>query len=338
MGLTSDGAGEAGIHGIGLIIVRDFGWVFHAQRESDWGIDAFVEVTRDGRPTGEMFALQIKAGDARVSELRKKSRWRYYGRKKHHLSYWLAFQMQVIVVLYDQEHHRAYWQPVNEETTNLTLQGFTIDVPMERRFDPDAKEELRALANQWVPHRGSSLDRVLREVGLCRQLGIPVPPTTQLWDHFALHHRDRGIAAFAYGLPLVGAAPCVPLMADQHQPVQVSFEDLRGLWSVPAETKVFVSENMLAVEVAARELGNRSHGIVALGGFPSIAVRYLLVGLNCAGASLYLHTDHDSSGERIADSLLMRNVTFDPWCPNPAPGSRYEEECLPWMLRDMAKS
>lgn len=336
MGLTSDGAGEAGIHGVGLIVVRDLGWIFRAQRESDWGIDALIEVTRDGRPTGEMLALQIKAGDARVAELQKKSRWRYYGRNKHHLSYWLAYQMPVVIVLYDQASHRAYWQPVNENTANLTPQGFTIDIPIGQSLDPRIKEYLRALSNQWVPRRGSSLDRLLREVGLCRQLGIAVPSTTQLWERFAAEEHGRRSTALAYGLPLVGVAPCVE-RAEQQDPVRISFEDLRGLWSVPPGTKVYVSENFLPVEAAAEQLRGRSHGIIALGGFPSAAVRYLLTGLYCAGANLYLHTDHDLSGERIRDSLLLRNVSFMPWCPNPAVSSGHEEECLPWMLKDMTK-
>jgi hypothetical protein len=43
------------------------GWYFREQFTHDWGIDAYVEIVRGGAPTGELIALQIKAGKSYFS-------------------------------------------------------------------------------------------------------------------------------------------------------------------------------------------------------------------------------------------------------------------------------
>jgi hypothetical protein len=54
---------EEGVHAVELIFTRDFRWIFREQPKADLGIDAYVEVCRDGEPTGSLLALQIKAGE-----------------------------------------------------------------------------------------------------------------------------------------------------------------------------------------------------------------------------------------------------------------------------------
>ena len=43
-------------------IFLEMRWLFRRQLESDFGIDAQVEVVEDGRPTGQLVAIQIKSG------------------------------------------------------------------------------------------------------------------------------------------------------------------------------------------------------------------------------------------------------------------------------------
>ena len=44
------------------------GWLFREQALHDYGIDAQVEIVIDGKPTGDLIAIQIKSGKSYFSE------------------------------------------------------------------------------------------------------------------------------------------------------------------------------------------------------------------------------------------------------------------------------
>lgn len=68
MGAESDRVGRLGGHGVALLVVGALGWKFREQHESDWGIDAIIEIAEDDRPIGRLIALQIKSGIAAISD------------------------------------------------------------------------------------------------------------------------------------------------------------------------------------------------------------------------------------------------------------------------------
>src|SRR5437899_909176 len=71
---------KLGINAVERIFL-DFGWIFRRQTEDDYGIDAIVEVAKDGLPTGRLIALQIKSG---ASYFKKRDvNYAYYGEAKH---------------------------------------------------------------------------------------------------------------------------------------------------------------------------------------------------------------------------------------------------------------
>jgi len=337
MGIASDRMGRSGVYGVALLIVSELHWKFREQHESDWGVDAIIEIADGDRPTGQLIALQIKSGDARQTQLRRDGKWTMYGRK-HHLLRWLEYQIPVVIVLYDSAHHAAYWQHVNGETAAWTPTGFKIDIPGTQRLDASSSERLRALTDQWVPHHGTPRSGALRAIAVCNAAGVPMSPTEQLWDAIVGSPASRTAAALAYRLPLTGDAPAA------HQTthgfgdvVSLSLSALRGYWKVEPDTIVFVCENPLVAEVAATTLGPRCNPLVVLNGLLSPPVEYLLLGLGACGARLRVHVDHDSSGRRIMNSLFARSVQFEQWRPN---GMRceggYEEECLPGIIDDLA--
>jgi len=47
------------------------GWLFREQYLHDYGIDAQVEIVQDGKPTGDLIAIQIKSGTCYFSECTK---------------------------------------------------------------------------------------------------------------------------------------------------------------------------------------------------------------------------------------------------------------------------
>jgi Protein of unknown function C-terminus (DUF2399) len=166
-----------------------------------------------------------------------------------------------------------------------------------------------------------------------------VPPTEQFWDLFVGEKPRLATSAVGtYCLPLMGDAPAVESVArDRNGAVTLHMDALRGLWSVPSATTVFVCENPVVIDAAAAQIGPRCPPLVALGGIPSLAVEYLLIGLGACGARLRVHVDHDEGGRRIADSLLVRSVRYERWRPNGVNcGSELEEDCLPRMLDELA--
>ena len=72
----------------------------------------------------------------------------------------------------------------------------------------------------------------------------------------------------------------------------------------------------MVIDAAAAQIGYSCPPLVALGGFPSRAAEYLLIGLGACGARLRVHVDHDETGRRIADSLIARSVRYERWRPN----------------------
>jgi len=47
------------------------GWLFREQFTHDYGIDAQVEIVRDGQPTGALIGIQIKSGESYFSDQRQ---------------------------------------------------------------------------------------------------------------------------------------------------------------------------------------------------------------------------------------------------------------------------
>ncbi|MCP2249463.1 DUF4365 domain-containing protein [Lentzea aerocolonigenes] len=341
MGPASDRVGRSGVHGVASIVLDGLGWKFREHHESDWGVDAIIEIADNDQPTGRLIALQIKAGDARTADLRRAGHWTLYGHK-HHLARWLEYSIPVLIVLYDRTRKTAHWQHVNDKTAVWTPRGFKIDIPDGQRLDASAAETIRAITDRWVPHRGSQRSRALQTIAMCGVAGVPVLPTEQLWQLFmgeaANPSRSGASAVRTYRLPLTGDAPAVASVNESPESaVTLDMDKLRGIWSVPADTTVYVCENGMVLDTAVAQLGANCQPIVLLNGFPTLAVEYLLIGLGACGARLRVHVDHDSTGHRIADSLFMRSVRFEQWCPHGLVGNaRFEEDCLPQMLGELA--
>jgi hypothetical protein len=271
--------------------------------------------------------------------MRRLGHWTMYGQKRH-LMRWLEYQLPVLLVLYDPEEHAAYWQHVNPDTARLTPEGFKITIPAAQRLDARCRQQLRSLAESWKPSRPTAGSMALQAIATCQAAGIPVPATAKLWDSIVGTNRrwSSSPPALAHRLPLRGDAPAVAAVAAAaaHDPAHLSIRALRGLWTVDPGTSIYVCENQVVIHAVANQLGASSRPLVLLGGFPSPAVEYLLIGLAASGARLKVHVDHDDTGSRIADSLFLRSVTFERWCPNtPSPDPGHEEQCLPGILREL---
>lgn len=106
-------------------IFSDFGWVFREQAIGDFGIDALVETTVNGKPTGKLIALQIKGGNSNFHET--DSSLTFYFSDTHRL-YWSNYTLPVFLILQD-SNNQMFWQVFSTDKVQKTRTRFKIDIP-----------------------------------------------------------------------------------------------------------------------------------------------------------------------------------------------------------------
>jgi hypothetical protein len=125
------------------------GWLFREQMVHDFGIDAHVEIVSDQRPTGELIAIQIKAGPSYFSKSNESAY--IFRTDEKHAEYWLGHVLPVILVLVEPSQDLLLWQELSERTLVSTGKGWKIEVPKENVLDQASLRRLRRL-NQPNPY------------------------------------------------------------------------------------------------------------------------------------------------------------------------------------------
>jgi uncharacterized protein DUF4365/phospholipase D-like protein len=138
----SDALADEGVAAVNMLF-NQLGWIFREHSKRDVGIDAQVEICRDGFVTSRLLALQIKAGESYFTAPTADG-WTY--RDDKHLDYYLAHSLPVLVVLYHAKNREAWWQHVSEETTRRTDKGWTLCVPRDQRVGEQARVSLEEIA------------------------------------------------------------------------------------------------------------------------------------------------------------------------------------------------
>ncbi|MDA9497799.1 DUF4365 domain-containing protein [Bradyrhizobium sp. CCBAU 11357] len=142
----------------------------------DVGIDAQVEICRDGLVTSRLLSVQIKAGDSYFTEPTADG-WTY--RDSKHLDYYLAHSLPVLVYPKSKE---AWWQHVSETTVRRTNRGWTLCVPRHHPLGEQARVPLEEIA-QVVPAE----ERV--KIGAVKPLRPGVADFASIYD--VLHSARR---------------------------------------------------------------------------------------------------------------------------------------------------
>jgi hypothetical protein len=124
---------RVGIYRIGTIVEEDFEWVFREQPIVDVGIDALIEKSDKGNPTGNFIALQIKSGASTVHASKKGKEYIYYMSNVHYY-YWINLDVPVLLVCHIPENKRNYWVEVNKANSTKTLKGWKISLPHKNIF------------------------------------------------------------------------------------------------------------------------------------------------------------------------------------------------------------
>lgn len=129
-----------GVNAVEGIFLKEFRWYFREQTNSDFGIDALVEIADDdGNPTGKLIALQIKSGS---SYFKKRGEdYVFYGERRH-LDYWLKHCLPVFIILRNPSSGVILWQKVEKWKVTITNRGWLITIPPTNILSHDSKQFL----------------------------------------------------------------------------------------------------------------------------------------------------------------------------------------------------
>jgi tetratricopeptide (TPR) repeat protein len=143
--------------GVGLCefrITGELGHIFREQPTSDYGVDAHVEIKREGRPTGRLIGLQLKSGRSRFGEESGEG-WKFRP-KKRHIPYWLGHSLPVYVLLVDTEDRAIYWQELSQATLQRGPRGgIYVMVPRTQTFET-AGEAWERAASRFAESAGQA--------------------------------------------------------------------------------------------------------------------------------------------------------------------------------------
>lgn len=125
---------------------RELGWVVRPQPLNDFGIDAHIELIRDGLATGRNIAAQVKAGASQFKE-EVDGGWVFRGDAKHK-DYWLGHSLPVVVVLCNLEQEICYWREIRADTVTEISQGWKTIVPSAQRIGAAERVALEEVAGR----------------------------------------------------------------------------------------------------------------------------------------------------------------------------------------------
>ncbi|BCG65208.1 MAG: hypothetical protein methR_P3033 [Methyloprofundus sp.] len=115
------------------------GWLFREQPIHDYGIDAQVEIVKEGKPTGDLIAIQIKSGVSYFSEC--KENCIVFRTDDKHIEYWFKHSLPVIIILYNPDYDICYWEIISEETVNSSGKNWKIEIPKNKKLTKESLNE-----------------------------------------------------------------------------------------------------------------------------------------------------------------------------------------------------
>lgn len=132
-----------GVNSIERIIIEDLKWIFREQAIVDVGIDAMIEVVKEGNPTGRFIAAQIKSGKGNFHSNDKS--FTYYASDIHY-EYWTNCNLPVIIIGYIPEDSSAYWEILAPEKFIRTKRQWKIEISKKQNLSAKSENRLLMLA------------------------------------------------------------------------------------------------------------------------------------------------------------------------------------------------
>ena len=130
-----------GVNAVERIVTAELKWIWREQPVADFGVDGQIEaVDHDGKPTGHLFAVQVKSGASYF--LGTEETIPFYV-DEDHVKYWDQHALPVILVLHNPDDGRTLWEWADLKTARSTGKGWCIDLPRTKAFNATSKAELQ---------------------------------------------------------------------------------------------------------------------------------------------------------------------------------------------------
>jgi len=123
----------------------EIGWFFREQPILDFGLDAFVEIGKNGRPSGNFIAIQIKGGESNFHRSKKGLTFYF---DQIHKQYWLEVgkTFPVFIIIQDPSDDNLYWGRITNETVKKTQKNWKIIIPFSNELANTSKEEIEDIS------------------------------------------------------------------------------------------------------------------------------------------------------------------------------------------------
>lgn len=140
-----------GVNAISLAFEK-MGWSVRERTHSDFGIDADVEQKIEGKRTNSHLALQIKSGKS-YTRIKRNGKITFEF-DDNHFYYWLASDRPVLLMMYDKEVDKIYWEQVRLPLLKLnkSKNKHVIEVPVSNELNSSSLNEFNCIIESYVPH------------------------------------------------------------------------------------------------------------------------------------------------------------------------------------------
>ncbi|OWY68228.1 hypothetical protein B7486_27490 [cyanobacterium TDX16] len=139
--------GRAGEAFFEYFVSSILGWIYRpVHQESDFGVDGYIDIVKDGNVTGKSIAVQIKCGNSYISK-KSKGGIKYEGKNKH-LNYYLNLQSPIIFVFLNDDFSKIFWVLFDIEKTTESKSGWWIEIPKKNKLDTTVKDIFSRIAGE----------------------------------------------------------------------------------------------------------------------------------------------------------------------------------------------
>lgn len=172
----SQSIGRSGEAYFDYFVTSKLGWIFRpVHRESDFGIDGFIDLVKDGEVNGKSIAVQIKCGESYLNE-KTADGLKYIGENKH-INFYLNSKLPIILIIIKADCSIGYWTQFD---INLTMQignGWWQEIQINNILDERVKTIWEAIAGDVKDYSDEvaqlwNIDSLLDEAGP-RTFAIP---------------------------------------------------------------------------------------------------------------------------------------------------------------------
>ena len=197
---STDNTAQKGVNAVEKIFLS-MKWIFRRQLESDFGIDAQVEVVNDeGDSTGQLVGIQIKSGPSYFHE--SSGDYVFRGEQRH-LDYWERHCLPIILVLHNPVDGMTLWQRVERHLVTERAEGtWSISIPKWQKLEASSADAILDRIPRSDPE-SDRRNRMMLDVGFIRRVGEEglAYVTIDEWVNKSQNFRAASISFEKYDAP-----------------------------------------------------------------------------------------------------------------------------------------